>query len=161
MSPAEIMSALGISQYKTNPQRPFDMALVEKYGLMAAADIEEFHIGPHCDDKSCIVPYGIGVGIAKHIPVKATVSFDDGQITEVVVSFNKMYWDEMLPIWNEKYGADLSTPEQKCIGCRSKNTSAMLARRPRTGVFSSGFRLGSDYPPAYPGWHGVSGVCSD
>jgi hypothetical protein len=91
------------------------MALVEKYGLMAAADIEEFHIGPHCEDKSCIVPYGIGVGIAKHIPVKATVSFHDGQITEVVVSFNKMYWDEMLPIWNEKYGADWKVEREDTV----------------------------------------------
>jgi hypothetical protein len=44
MSPAEIMSALGVSRYKTNPPRPFDMGLVNKYGLMAAADIEEWNI---------------------------------------------------------------------------------------------------------------------
>ena len=106
MSPAEIMSALGISHYETNPPRSFDQALIEKYGIMAAADIERENIGPFCDDELCIVPYGIGVGTANHIPVKAAVSFHDGQITEIVVSFGKTYWDEMVPIFDEKYGAD-------------------------------------------------------
>ena len=82
------------------------MALADKYGLMAAAEIEEWNIGPSCDDKSCVVPYGIGVGTSNHIPVKAAVSLHDGQITEIIVSLSKAYWDEMLPIWNEKYGAD-------------------------------------------------------
>jgi hypothetical protein len=81
------------------------MALVKKYGLMAAADIEEETIGPSCGDTECIAY--IGVGTASHIPVKATVSFHDGQITEIAVSFAKVYWDEMVPIFDEKYGADL------------------------------------------------------
>jgi hypothetical protein len=55
MSPAEIMSALGVSQYKTNPSQPYDMALVQKYGLIAAVDIEEWNIGPFCDDHHCVV----------------------------------------------------------------------------------------------------------
>jgi hypothetical protein len=105
MSPAEIMSALGVAQYKTNPPRSFDQALIEKYGLMAAADIEEENIGPFCNDTTCVASY-IGVGTASHIPVKAAVSFHDRQITEIVVSFGKIYWDEMVRIFDEKYGAD-------------------------------------------------------
>ncbi len=49
MSPAQIMSTLGVNQYKTNAaQRSFDqtMALVEKYGLVAAGEIEDWEIGP-------------------------------------------------------------------------------------------------------------------
>src|SRR6266581_1051607 len=32
---------------------------------------------------------------------------------------------------------------------------------PRTGGLSSVIRLGRDYPPVCPSWHGVSGSCSD
>lgn len=32
---------------------------------------------------------------------------------------------------------------------------------PRTGGLSSDIRLGRDYPPVCPSWHGVSGSCSD
>jgi hypothetical protein len=114
MSPAEIMLALGVSQYKTNPPRSFDQALVEKYGLMAAADIEEDNIGPFCNDTTCIVSH-IGVGTANHIPVKATVSFHDGQVIEIVVSFGKTYWDEMGPILDEKYGADWKIERENTV----------------------------------------------
>jgi hypothetical protein len=45
---------------------------------------------------------------------------------------------------------------------QSKNTSVTLAGRPpKLGSFVSGIRLGSDYLPAYPSSHGVSGACSD
>jgi hypothetical protein len=60
-------------------------------------------------------------------------------------------------------------PSQSCqrrsknaSACRSKNTSAMPARRPPNwGPFSSNVRRGWDYPSACPGWPGVSGACSD
>jgi hypothetical protein len=129
LSPAEIMSALGIAQYKTNPPKlPFEqiMALAGKYGLMAAAEIEEWDIGPFCDEKSCVVPYGIRVGIGDRIPVKATVSFHDGQITEVVVSFNKTFWDEMLPIWDEKYGADWKIEREDTVVTNYENKKSRV-----------------------------------
>ena len=94
MSPAEIMSALGVSRYKTNPPLSYDMALADKYGLIPAAEIEESNIGPYCDSKSCVVPHGISVGNANGIPVKAFVSFHDGQIIEIVVKFGEMFWDQ-------------------------------------------------------------------
>jgi hypothetical protein len=34
------------------------------------------------------------------------VSFHEGLITEIDVSFSEPYWDEMLPILGQKYGAD-------------------------------------------------------
>ena len=44
---------------------------------------------------------------------------------------------------------------------RSKNTSTMLASRAPNWGPSSDIRLGRDYPPVCPSWHGVSGSCSD
>lgn len=108
MSPAQIMSTLGVNQYKTNAaQRSFDqtMALVEKYGLVAAGEIEDWEIGPYCRDKICRVPYGVAVG-NNNIPVKVDISFHDGLITEIVVQFSEANWDELQPILNQKYGAD-------------------------------------------------------
>jgi len=109
MSPADIMSALDVAQYKMNPARSsFDktMALAKKYGLIAASEIEDSEIGPYCNDKSCVVPYGIAVGNANHIPVKVFVAFHDGQITEIEVSFSEIYWKEMRTILDQKYGGD-------------------------------------------------------
>jgi len=45
---------------------------------------------------------------------------------------------------------------------RSKNTSAMLARRPRNwGPFPSGIKPLWDYPPRYRSWRDVSVACFD
>jgi ubiquinone/menaquinone biosynthesis C-methylase UbiE len=56
----------------------------------------------------------------------------------------------------------VSTPEQKCIGSPGqKYISNVSKKAPELGAFSSGIRLGWDYPPACPSWHGVYGVCSD
>jgi hypothetical protein len=104
MSPAELMSALGVIQYKTNPGNKGSVALIEKYGLLPAGEIEDWKIGPYCTDEICRVPYGVTVG--NNIPVTVDVSFNQGRIIEIVVSFGEMYWGEMLPIFDEKYGAD-------------------------------------------------------
>jgi hypothetical protein len=32
-------------------------------------------------------------------------SFHEGTITEIEASFNHVFWDDMLPIWDQKYGA--------------------------------------------------------
>jgi hypothetical protein len=107
MSPAELMSALGVPNYKTNPARPsfeHTKALVERYSMLAAAEIEDDEIGPYCDDTSCRIPYGIFVGNMNAIPVKAFFSFHDGLITEISVKFGELYWDQVLPIIDQKYG---------------------------------------------------------
>jgi hypothetical protein len=131
MSPAEIMSALGVDQYKMNPARSsFDktMALAKKYGMMAAAEIEESDIGPYCDDKSCIIPHGIGVGNGNHIPVKVFVSFRDGQIIEIVVKFNETYWDEVLPIVDQKYGANWKVKREDTVVTNFENKKSQLVQ---------------------------------
>ena len=43
----------------------------------------------------------------------------------------------------------------------AKIQSTMLASRPPNWGPSSDIRLGRDYPPVCPSWHGVSGSCSD
>jgi hypothetical protein len=56
----------------------------------------------------------------------------------------------------------VSTPLKKCIGSpEQKYISDAGKKAPELGAFSSGIRLGWDYPPAGPSWHGVSGACSD
>jgi hypothetical protein len=109
MAPAEIMAALGVTKYKTNPARPsFDemLAVVRKYGTIPAAELEDWNIGPYCGETSCRVPYGVGVGNNNGIPVNVFIAFHEGPITEIDVSFSEMYWDEMRPILDQKYGAD-------------------------------------------------------
>jgi hypothetical protein len=109
MSPTELMSALGMTQFKDNPsKRSFDqiMPLVKKYGLTAAGDLEDWEIGPYCNNTSCHVPYGIAVGNNNGVPVKVDIAFQEGLITEIVVSFSEVNWDEMGPIFDQKYGAD-------------------------------------------------------
>jgi hypothetical protein len=104
MTPAEIMSALGVTNYKTNPERPVrkDNAPYEP----GMGEIEDENIGPYCEEKLCNVPFGVAVGNNNAISVKVLVAFDDGLITEIGLLFNEMYWDEILPILDQKYGAD-------------------------------------------------------
>ena len=110
MSPAQIMSALGVTKYKTNPApRPQSLALTEKYGFIAAGEIEDFEIGPYCNTTMCTVPSGVVVETSRNIPVKVDISFDKGLITKIVVSFSETYWDEMLSIFDQKYGANWTT----------------------------------------------------
>jgi hypothetical protein len=57
--------------------------------------------------------------------------------------------------------AQLSTPEQKCIGLPERkyiNDSGKKA--PELGAFSSGIRLWWGYPGAGLNWRGVRGACS-
>jgi hypothetical protein len=108
MAPAEVMAALGVTKYTMNPPRPsFDETwpLIQKYGGIPAMELEEWKLGPYCDENSCRLPYGVTVG-NNNIPVNIFFSFHDGQITEIEVSFNHVFWDDMLPIWDQKYGAD-------------------------------------------------------
>src|ERR1035437_2117496 len=56
----------------------------------------------------------------------------------------------------------VSTPLKKCIGSpEQKYISDAGKKASELGAFSSGIRLGWDYPPACPSWHGGSGACSD
>jgi len=56
----------------------------------------------------------------------------------------------------------LSTLQQKCIGWPEQKYIIDGGKKaPGPGCLSSDFRLGWDYPPVCPSWHGVSGACSD
>lgn len=110
MTQAEIMSALGVTTYKTNPVRPsFEESFpaVQKLGLIPAAELEDWNIGPYCVESFCRVPYGVAVG-NNNMPVNVFVSFRGGLITEIDVSFSETYWDEIRPILDQKYGGDWS-----------------------------------------------------
>src|SRR5262249_5225052 len=75
MSPAKLMSALGVTQYKTNPAPHADtLALIEKYGFRAAGELADWEIGPYCNSAACTVPYGVAVGDNNNIPVSVEVS---------------------------------------------------------------------------------------
>jgi len=107
MSPAQIMSALGVTNYKLNPKLPsFEENLpnIQKYGVLAAGEIRDWNIGPYCDDRLCTIPWGVSVGNSGDIPVSVYVAFHSGQITEIDVSFGQIYWDEILPLLDKKYG---------------------------------------------------------
>jgi hypothetical protein len=102
------MSALGVTQYKTNPApHPQSLALTEKYGFRAAGEVEDWEIGPYCNTTMCTVPYGFAVG--NNIPVKVEISFHEGLITKIIVSFSETYWDEKLTFFDQKYGANWTT----------------------------------------------------
>jgi hypothetical protein len=56
----------------------------------------------------------------------------------------------------------LSAPEQTCIDLPEQFCISGAGRKAlEREAFSSGIRLGSDYPPAGPNWQGVSGACAD
>jgi hypothetical protein len=130
MSQAQLMSALGVTSYKTNPPTsPFEqmMALAKKYSMMVAAEMEDWEIGPYCNDTSCRVPYGVSVGNNNGIPVKVDVSFDKDLIIEIVVKFGEMFWDQMLPIFDEKYGADWTTERSHSVVTNYETKKARVA----------------------------------
>ena len=94
MSPDQLMSALGVTKYKTNPPpHSPSLALTEKYGFIAAGEIEDWEIGPYCSTTMCTVPSGVAVGNNDNIPVKVDISFHEHLITKIVISFSEIYWD--------------------------------------------------------------------
>ena len=72
------------------------MALTEKYGFI-------------CNTIMCTAPSGVVVETSHLIPVKVDISFDQGLISKIVVSFSETYWDEMLSIFDQRYGANRTT----------------------------------------------------
>ncbi len=110
MTAAGIMEALGIKEYKVNPKQPRleeSLENLKKYGLTGSAERSDWAIGPYCDGNSCRIPYGVGVG-NDNTPVSVFVSFRQDRITEINVSFSEVYWEEILPILEKKYGSNWS-----------------------------------------------------
>jgi len=111
MTPEQIMTTLGIAKYKTNPTINYSgeqyYSLSEKYGMYSAIEVTKWKIGPYCNNSSCYIPYGVNVGVDGSIPVKISILFteDQHQIYDIDVHFNSVFWDEIVPILNRKYGS--------------------------------------------------------
>jgi hypothetical protein len=175
MAPAEIMSALGVTKYKTNPARPsFEetFPIVQKYGTIPAEELEERNIGPYCDETSCRVPYGVRVG-NDETPVNVFISFHEDLVTEIDVSFSETYWDEMLPILDQKYGADwnIDRAEMPVTNYETKKT-VMLERislthitngtnpstRDRCQIWATNLDIVFEHHDAYGPYHSVFAI---
>jgi hypothetical protein len=131
MTPDKIMSALGVSKYKTSPERPsFEekMAAVKKYGIVPAGELEDWNIGPYCTETSCEVPYGITLG-NNNTSVGVHVAFRDGLVTEIDVSFSETFWDEIRPIIDQKYGADWKIDRDDMVITDFETKKAVLLER--------------------------------
>ena len=108
MSPDQIMKTLGIQKYKINPEQSFDelMGLAKKYGLFPAAEVRDWKTGPYCNEDSCRIPYGVTVG-NDNIPVSVFFGINrSGIIDAIDVQFAQTFWDQIRPIWDQKYGND-------------------------------------------------------
>ena len=128
MTVPEIMTKLGIKQYKMNPQMPSfvnQLPLMNKYGINGAAEIVNWKIGPYCTESLCWIPYGVNVGI--DIPASIFVSYskDKHQIQAIDVMVNSLRWDELVPILKRKYGSNwkLETAPINIMNYQSKRTN--------------------------------------
>jgi len=175
MAPAEIMTALRVTKYKTNPTRPsFEetFPVVQKYGTIPAEELVEWNIGPYCDETSCRVPYGVTVGNDK-TPVNVFISFREGLVTEIFVSFSETYWDEMLPIFDQKYGADwnVDRAEMPVTNYETKKTTilerislthitngANRSTRDRCQIWATNLDIVFEHHDSYGPYHSVFAI---
>jgi len=107
-TPAALMKAFGINKYKMNPEIPNIIKLMKLTKLHDPTDAirtEDYNLGPYCTDKYCKIPFEVGVG-NDNTPVSVFVSFPEKLITEIDVTFNQVYWDEIRQILDKKYGSD-------------------------------------------------------
>jgi len=114
LSPAQIMSKLGISTFKSNPPRTDsnkEFELVAKYGMTGAAEIEDWDIGPYCNATTCKVPYGVKVGIDIDSSIFVLFDKDTHQVQAVDVAVNSLNWDDLVSILKRKYGAEWDIEE--------------------------------------------------
>lgn len=129
-TPESVMASFGVKSYKTHPEKwQFEksMQLARKIGLMAAAEAENWEIGPACESDSCRIPFGVGVG-NNNTPVSVFVSLREGRITEIDVNFSESDWAEIRPILDKKYGANWSTerdPEFLITDLETKKSSTV------------------------------------
>lgn len=107
MTQTSAMAALGITKFKTEPKRrTWDQQekTIEKYGMVAAAEIETWGIGPFCETGVCWIPYGVDVG--QNVPASVMIAFEKDLITNIEVEFGTSYWTDIAPVLSQKYGAD-------------------------------------------------------
>jgi hypothetical protein len=126
IGPAEIMNRLGITDYQMNPEIKINRDNADEYGITGEAELREQWMKPFCTYTYCRITRGITIG--DQIPAYAFVSFHDGAVTEIEVSFNSLYWNDMLPILDEKYGANWKVVEhrdQPVMNYETKETHMM------------------------------------
>jgi hypothetical protein len=112
IGPAEIMNKLGITDYQMNPEININWDNVDRYGIIGEAELREQGMKPFCTEAYCRITRGMFIG--DRIPAYAFVSFHDGAVTEIEVSFNSvLYWNDVLPILDEKYGANWKVVEHR------------------------------------------------
>lgn len=134
------MSRLRIEKFVSNPQHKVDWALVERYGTIAASEIEDQRIGPYCEPEYCRIPRGISVG-NDNIPVSVFVSFNAGTITEINVSFSAAFWDDVLAIIKKKYGSQWTVDRMKMAVTDLETKKSDLMQREIVENRSSGVNL--------------------
>lgn len=113
LSPGQIMAKLGFSSFKSNPLRSNsarEAALISKYGMTGAAEIEDWEIGPHCDATTCRAP-GVKVGINMNSSVFVLFDKATYQIQALDVAVNSSNWDDLVSILKNKYGTDWNVEE--------------------------------------------------
>jgi hypothetical protein len=126
MTREQLMQQLGISKFKLNPERSSYedfWALVDKYGIIPAGEIEEEKIGPFCSETSCTIPFGLSVG-DDHIPIKMHVALRNDTVTEINIFFNVIYWNDICSILTRKYGPAWDI-ERKQTGVMDYETKKM------------------------------------
>ena len=110
-TPTELMAELGISNFATDlKSRPTAVTaeLARRIGFTAASEVNEWSVGPTCDNDSCTIPFGLGIADG-NIPASVFVSFPKGHIDAISVRFNQIYWADIKAVLHNKYGADWKT----------------------------------------------------
>lgn len=123
-TPESLMKMFGVKNYKMNPKQPpfkETLKLAKKYSFMAAGEIQDWNAGPVCTDNSCRIPYGVSVG-DDNTPVSVFISFPGGRISEIDVTFNQAYWDEIRPIIDKKYGKNWRVDQDPYFVITDKET---------------------------------------
>jgi hypothetical protein len=136
---------------------------------MGAWEIGEWDIGPYCDDTSCLVPYGVSVG-NDNTPVKDFVALHEGLITAIDVTFSETFWDEMLPILDQKYGADwkvehddmsimnYETKQSRVvqrITFRHATNGTNLRTKDRCQIWATNFDIVFEHPGPFGPYHSI------
>ena len=109
MTTEEVMRAFGITSFKNNPdiRSRDDQTLIDKFDIVAAAEIRDWNIGPYCRNDnigtSCRIPFGVSIG-NNNTPVSVFIGFSDDKVSSIGVAFNQNNWDDVKDMVNLKFG---------------------------------------------------------
>jgi hypothetical protein len=112
MTPTDLMAKLGIAVFQNNPPiDPTDWAtqrekLKREYGQQAADEILNDRKGNICQSgfiDFCSIPNEITIGEGD-IPVSLFIDLKNSVITEIIVTFNAKYWNQIVSLIVSKFG---------------------------------------------------------